>query len=43
MKESCKNCMSCRPTYKGGYCEIKRKKVKLSGTCEDHTPKRQEA
>ena len=35
MKEICKNCVHCSPTYKGGMCDIKKKKVKLSGTgCE---------
>ena len=35
MKEICKNCEHCKPTYKGGRCEVKNKKVKLQGTCED--------
>lgn len=35
MKEICKNCAHCKPTYKGGRCEVKDKKVKLQGTCED--------
>ena len=34
-KEICKNCASCKPTYKGGVCEITKKKVNMSkGTCE---------
>lgn len=40
MKEICKNCTHCKPTYKGGQCEIKNKKVKLAGTCEDWRAKR---
>ncbi len=39
MKETCKNCLHCKPTYKGGICEVKKKRVKLSGTCEDFRPK----
>lgn len=35
MKEICKNCVHCKPTYKGGTCELqKNKRVKMSGTCE---------
>jgi hypothetical protein len=34
MKEICKNCKHCSPTYKGGHCALKGKKVKLSGSCE---------
>ena len=34
-KEICKNCENCKPTYKGGMCEITKKKVNMSkGTCE---------
>lgn len=40
VKEICKNCGSCKPTYKGGICEKTGKKTKLSGTCEDWRPKR---
>lgn len=40
MKEICKNCLHCKPTYKGGACEWKEKKVKLSGTCEEWRPKK---
>ena len=40
MKEICKNCLHCKPTYKGGACEWKGKKVKLSGTCEEWRPKK---
>ncbi len=40
MKEVCKNCGHCKPTYKGGICEVKGKKVKLSGTCERWWPKK---
>ena len=39
MKEICKNCGRCRPTYKGGICEKTGKKTKLTGTCEDWRPK----
>ena len=35
MKQICKNCTHCKPTYKGGYCELTRKKVKQAATCED--------
>ena len=36
MKEICKNCENCKPTYKGYYCDNdkKKKKVKLQGTCD---------
>lgn len=40
MKEICKNCGGCRPTYKGGICEKTGKKTKLTGTCEDWRPKK---
>lgn len=40
MKEICKNCEHCRPTYKGVHCEKKGKKVKTQGTCEDFWPKK---
>ena len=40
MKEICKNCSHCVPTYKGGRCEIKDMKVKLQGTCEHWYPKK---
>lgn len=39
MKEICKNCGGCKPTYKGGICEKTGKKTKLTGTCEDWRPK----
>ena len=39
MKEICKNCDHCKPTYKGGRCEIKGKKVKMQGSCDDWSPK----
>ena len=39
MKGICKNCEHCKPTYKGGHCEIKGKKVKLAGKCEDFRTK----
>jgi hypothetical protein len=40
MKEVCKNCQYCHPTYKGGYCEIKNKKIKLSAKCDSWKEKR---
>ena len=43
MKEICKNCESCRPSYKGGVCERNGKKVKLSGSCEYWNPKQRGA
>ena len=36
----CKNCGNCGPTYKGGYCRQKDKKVKMSGTCEEWRAKK---
>ena len=39
MKEICKNCSHCGETYKGGYCEVKKKKTKLQGTCEEFKKK----
>ena len=38
-KEICKNCEYARPTYKGIACELKKKKVKMQGTCEKFWPK----
>jgi len=40
MKEICKNCIHCHPTYKGGMCEIKNKKIKLNGSCEEWRSKK---
>ena len=40
MKQICKNCGGCRPSYKGGICEKTGKKTKLTGTCEDWRPKK---
>ena len=34
MKETCKNCAHCKPSYKSGVCEITGKKTKQSATCE---------
>lgn len=34
-KKICKNCISCRPSYQGGYCQLKGKKTRYSGTCEN--------
>ena len=28
MQETCKTCEHCKPTYKGGACELKGKRVK---------------
>lgn len=39
MKETCKNCGGCKPTYKGVSCDIKGKKVKIQGTCEQFAPR----
>ena len=39
MKEICRNCEHCRPTYKGLYCEVKKKKTKQRDTCEHWGPK----
>ena len=39
-KRICKNCLSCRPSYQGGFCEIKNKKTKYSGTCDKWTDKK---
>ncbi len=30
---TCKTCMHCRPSYRGGSCSVKGKQVKYSGTC----------
>lgn len=35
MKETCKNCVHAKPTYKGIYCEIKQKTDKQKDTCEN--------
>lgn len=35
MKEICKNCVHCKPSYKHGICEITQKKTKQTGTCEN--------
>jgi hypothetical protein len=35
MKEICKNCEHCKPTYKSYYCgRDKAKKTRLQDTCE---------
>lgn len=39
MAETCKNCANTSPTYKGIWCQIKRKKVKSTNTCENHRRK----
>lgn len=40
MKEICKNCAHCKPTYKGGACELKGKKTKLTETCVEWRAKK---
>lgn len=40
MKEICKNCEHYKPTYKGGRCEVKEKKVKQKDTCDRWWPKK---
>ncbi len=40
MKEVCKNCIHCKPTYKGQLCELTAKKTKRDSTCEDWRKKR---
>jgi hypothetical protein len=40
MKEICKNCVHCKPTYKGQLCELTGKKVKRDSTCENWREKR---
>lgn len=37
MKEICKNCAHCKPSYKSYYCDrsAKHKKTKLTATCEE--------
>ena len=35
MKEICKNCKNCTPTYKGQICEVTRKKTRQQDTCEN--------
>ena len=40
MKEICKNCANTSPTYKGIICEVKKKKVKTQGTCENWRAKK---
>lgn len=40
MKEICKNCIHHKPTYKGGFCEVKHKKTKQQDTCEEWRPKK---
>lgn len=41
MKEICKNCIHCKPTYKSYYCDksTRKKKVKLQETCMEWTGK----
>lgn len=40
MKETCKNCEYCSPTYKGVYCNRKKKKVKAADSCENWSEKK---
>lgn len=35
MKEICKNCVSCSPTYKGQLCSITGKKVRQQDSCKN--------
>ena len=39
MKEICKNCAHCKPSYKSGVCEITGKKTKQKDTCENRRAK----
>jgi hypothetical protein len=39
MKEVCKNCEHAKPTYKGNQCELTRKRVKTTHTCENFREK----
>lgn len=39
MADTCKNCVHCRPSYKGGHCSLKDKKVKYTGSCGEHRRK----
>lgn len=39
MKEMCKNCSRCKPSYKGGICERTGKKVKYTSVCVHFWPK----
>ena len=38
-KEICKNCQSCRASYKGGLCMRTKKRVKYTDTCDEYTEK----
>ena len=38
-KETCKTCTFCAPSYKGGYCELKDKKVSYNGACNQYSRK----
>ena len=41
MKEVCKNCIHCKETYRAGYCERKKKRVKRTKeTCEEWSLKK---
>jgi len=37
--DSCRNCRWCRASYKGGFCDEKKKRVKYTGSCEKHERK----
>jgi len=37
--DTCKNCVHCGSTYKGGWCRLKGKRVKFNGSCEEHVRK----
>ena len=34
MKQTCKNCIHCLPSYNSGFCVYKGRKTKLKNTCE---------
>lgn len=38
-KPTCRNCAHCTASYKGGYCELKGRRIKYAGTCPDHRRK----
>lgn len=41
MKEICKNCLHCKPSYKHSVCEDKNgARVRLTETCENWRPKK---
>ncbi len=40
MKEICKNCENCKPSYKKYTCDVTKKRTKLTDTCDDWREKR---